>query len=389
MSMHRRLVLILGLVELTTWGLVYYVPAVSTAAVVNSLNTTPAAVLGAFSLALLVTGLASPAVCRWIDRRGGRGIMLVAALVSAAGLVVLATAETLTQWYVGWAIAGLGMAGGLYDPALATAGRLMGAQARPTLTGIAMIGGFASTIGWPLGVATVEWLGWRSMLLAYAAALLVINVPLLLALPRHVPPATRTPRPTTGGPRGGTGLFLCLAAFFTTRAVINTTISVNGLELFTGLGLSVAGAVGVLSLIGPSQVGMRVIQSWLGGSWDPVLVACVSAALVPLVTFLLAIAAGSPLAGTAAALFVIGYGLSNGILTIARGVLPLHLFGPTGYATRIGQLALPVVLAQAATPLVMAPVVHGVDGGTAMLLLGVISILSGLCLVPIWRRRPG
>ncbi len=387
MSLHYRLTIILGVVELLTWALIFYVPAIATRAVADSFGTGTAPVLGGFSAAMLATALASPAVCRRIDRFGGRTVMVAAVFVEAAGLLMMAASPGLVVWYLGWMVAGLGMAGGLYDAAMATAGRALGAAARPTITGITMIAGFASSLGWPLGVNMVAWLGWRATLLAYAALLLTVNLPLLLALPRTVPPAIVV-RPATGDtPVSGRALFLCIGAFFTMRSVVSTVMSVNGLEIMVGLGISTGAAIGLLAIIGPAQVGMRVVQAMIGRRWSPVVVSWVGAALVPVVTLTLALSAGGPFVVAAAALFALGYGLSNGILTIARGVLPLHLFGAAGYATRIGQLALPVVLAQAATPLLAAPFIERWPADSVFLGLAAVSFFAALFLVPLGFRR--
>lgn len=385
MSLHHRLTLVFGFSQLIVWALTYYIPAVTTVAVAESFGTGPAPVLGGFSLALLVTGLASPTVCRRIDAGDGRAILMAGVAVQAAGLLLMATSGGLVQWYAGWAVVGMGMAAGLYDAAFATTGRLLGAAARPTITAITMIGGFASTLGWPLGAALIPAIGWRTTLVLYAAALLAINLPLYWSLPRTVP-ALAPPVPRAeGSVQRGRFAFLCIGAFFTTRALIGTVITVSAPVLLQGLGLSLAAAIGLVSLIGPAQVGIRVLQATLGRALSPLAVAWVGAVLLPLVTLPLAAAAGTPLLHAAALAFVLGYGLSNGILTIARGTLPLYLFGPEGYATRIGQLALPVILAQAAAPLASAPLIAGWPAKLVFLALGLVAVAAAVCLAPLTR----
>ncbi len=387
MSVHHRLTLILGASQLIVWAVTYYVPAVTTTAVAAEFGSSAAGVLGGFSVALLVTGLASPMACRWIDRAGGRPVLLAGVLVQSAGLLVMAGAGGLPQWYAGWAVVGFGMACGLYDAAFATAGRALGATARPTITGITMIGGFASTLGWPLGAALVPWLGWRPTLAIYAAILLAVNLPLFLLLPRTVPAPVAAAAGAAGQVAGGRWLFAWIAAFFTVRAGFSTVVSVSALVLLQGLGLGAGTAVVLVALIGPAQVGMRVLQTLGGKGWGPVTITWVGAALAPVVTVPLILAAGSSWAVVAATVFVIGYGASNGILTIARGTLPLHLFGPAGYATRIGQLALPVILAQAAAPLLSAPLISGWPADRVFLALTAVALLSAACLWPLAARR--
>ena len=132
---------------------------------------------------------------------------------------------------------------------------------------------------------------------------------------------------------------------------------------------------------------MRVVQALMGGRWSPVAITWIGALLLPAVTFPLVWAAGGSAAGAAASVFVVGYGMSNGILTIARGTLPLHLFGPVGYATRIGQLALPVILAQAAAPLLSAPLISGWAPSMVFLTMGLVGVVAMACLLPLLGRR--
>lgn len=383
--MQRRLTLILGMTQLVVWGLTYYVPSVMTGPVAAGLGVGAAWVLGGFSLALLATGLASPLACKTIDRVGGRTVMAGGTVVQAAGLLLMAASPGLWCWYLGWAVTGLGMACGLYDAAFATAGRALGAAARPTITGITMIGGFASTLGWPLGAWLVPWLGWRETLAVYAAILLCFNLPLLLLLPRGVPAPVVTPRVPDGVIQGGRSVFACIATFFTLRAGIGTVISISAPILLVGMGLSQVAAIGLVSLIGPAQVAMRVVQAAMGRRWSPAVVAWIGALLFPAVGFPL-VFAGPGWVDLAALMFVLGYGASNGILTIARGTLPLHLFGPVGYAARIGRLALPVMLAQAAAPLVSGPLIESWPAWAVFLALTVASVVASAGLAPLlWR----
>jgi len=55
--------------------------------------------------------------------------------------------------------------------------------------------------------------------------------------------------------------------------------------------------------------------------------------------------------GGAAAAFALLHGAGNGILTIARGTLPLSIFGPENYAYRLGLIGAPSRICQALAPL--------------------------------------
>lgn len=389
MTASRRLAIVLGFTQMTAWATTYYVPAVTTTAVAASLDASVTAVLGGFSVALLISGMCAPWMGRQIDRRSGRPVLVVGAVLQAAGLLVLASSRGLPQWYGGWAVLGLGMSAGLYDAAFATAGRALGAAARPAITGITLLGGFASSLGWPMGAALVAGYGWQATLVAYAGIVLCVNLPLYV----FVVPATQAAMPVAEGPAHpapahGHLVFLLMAAFFTLRAAIATVISVSAPALLAGLGLGIAEAVAVAALIGPAQVGSRVVQATLGQGVSPLATTWIGALLLPLVSVALVLIVQLPSAPiyAGALVFVLGWGVSNGILTISRGTLPLYLFGPGGYATRIGRIALPVLLAQAAAPTLMAALVSDWPAHWVFLALGAVSLLAAGCLIPL--RRP-
>ena len=54
----------------------------------------------AFSISLLVSGLAGPPVGHWIDSRGPRSVILWGSLLTALSYVLLATTRELWQWYL-------------------------------------------------------------------------------------------------------------------------------------------------------------------------------------------------------------------------------------------------------------------------------------------------
>ena len=337
------------------------------------------ALLGGFSWSLLIAGLASPRVGRRIEHAGGRGVLAIGTVTMALGLVLIAAVPTLAGWWLGWTVIGAGMALGLYDATFATIGRLLGTEARPAIVGVTLMAGFASTVGWPTGVALQDLLGWRGTLLVYAAILLGVNLPLILLLiPRAaaVPAAMAGPVPQDAPPRAGLAAFVLLATFFSIRAAISAVISVHALTLLQGVGLTAGAAVGVAALFGPSQVFGRVLEFLFARRLDPFATSVLGAVLLP-------VGAAALLAGAPPVAFAVGYGMSNGILTISRGTLPMHLFGARGYATRLGRLALPPLLAQAAAPTAITPLVLAWPASRIFLGLGVAACAALLCLLPL------
>jgi hypothetical protein len=378
---NRRLLgLVLGINQTLSWGMTFYLPAIVAGPVTAGLDAPPWAVLGAFSWALLVTGGCAPRVGKWIDRHGGRDSLIASIVVMAAGQAVLAFAPNLAVWYAGWTVIGVGMAMGLYDAAFATTGGLLGKEAGPTITGITLVAGFASSVFWSLGAALIGALGWRGLLLSYAGLMLAVNLPMVALL---VPPAPPGPRDAAqidqaARPPIDRLAVACLAGFFTVRWFITSAIAVNILKLLQGIGLTLTEAVVVAALIGPGQVAGRIAEWTIGTRIGLLARARLGGLLFSLGAAVLPL--GGPVAATGFALL---YGMSNGVLTINRGTLPLALFGPSGYATLLGWLAVPVLLAQASAPTLAAPLVAVLPALDVFLLAGGVAAAAVALLLPL------
>ena len=175
----------LGKTQTLAWGSSYYLPAILAEPIAKGLGLSRALVFGVFSGSLLLSACLGPTVGRAIDNRGGHGVLVLSNLVLAAGLVLLAFAQGVVGLAAAWAVLGVGMALGLYDCAFATLAGLYGRSARGPITGITLIAGFASTIGWPLSAFLDAILGWRGTCLTWAALHLLIGLPLnRLLIPR-------------------------------------------------------------------------------------------------------------------------------------------------------------------------------------------------------------
>jgi hypothetical protein len=304
-------------------------------------------------------------------------------VVIGLGLVTMAAIPSLPGWYAAWTLLGIGMALGLYDAAFATIGRLLGAGSRPTIVGVTMLGGLASSIGWSMGWL-VDLVGWQGTALIYAAINLGVNLPLELWL---IPRALALPPPVTDirvaavvRPAVLLSVFVPLAIFFSLRAAITTIFSVHALWLMQGVGLTAAAAIGALALIGPAQVGIRIVEWFAGQRISPMTTSLLGAGALP-------VGIGWLLLGGPAVAFAIVWGMSNGILTISRGLLPMYLFGARGYATRLGQIALPALLTQAVAPTLIAPLVAVWPAARVLGVLGIAGVVALLCLLPLCRAR--
>ena len=385
----RRLTVALGTTQLVSWAVSFYMPAVIAGPAAAELGMSRLAILAGFSWALLVAGFCAPRVGRWIGRHGGRGPLTASALAMAAGLGLLATAHGPVLWYGGWTVMGTGMALGLYDAVFATLGGILGAAAGPAITGVTLMGGFASSVGWPTGAALVDGIGWRGTLVAYAAAVLAINLPIfLLMVPRQAPAGAARPSEATGPVgRSRRQALACLAGFFTIRWFVTSALAVAILPLLGGMGLSAGEAVAASALIGPGQVAGRLIEWSSGGRFGLIGRAALGAGLAPVGIAVLIWGGGTVGPAVAACLFAVLYGMSNGIMTINRGTLPLAIFGPDGYAALLGWLAVPVLLAQAAAPAITAPLVTHMPSAEIFGAAGILATIALFLLLPL-RPKP-
>lgn len=380
---RRALTVVVGINQTLTWGMTFYLPAVLAGPAAATLGLSRAAALGAFSCALLISGFCAPRVGKHIDRHGGRGILLAGCAVSAVGLALLAGAQGIVWWYAAWLVLGIGMSLGLYDVAFATVGCLLGREATPVITGITLMAGFASTIFWPISAALEASIGWRGTLLCYAAVQLLVNLPMVVAFVPGGGPRDTGPAAAAGpAPAGRRAALLCLGAYFTLRWFVTSAIGVFILPLLQSLGASPERAIFVAALIGPGQVAGRMVEWSLGGRMNLLVRARLAAALSPV--SLLVLLLGGPLAAPGFALL---YGMSNGILTINRGSLPMAIFGPAGYASLLGWLAVPVLLAQAGAPTLAAPLLDALSPQGVVMAAAGATAVAVLLLLPL--RLPG
>lgn len=350
---HLRVVTALGTAQTLAWASTYYLPAMLAVPMAKDLGVSTPTVFAAFSMALIVSALLGPYAGRAIDRWGARPVLSGTNLVFALGLAALAMARGPAGLFGAWVILGIGMGSGLYEAAFSALVRLYGRDSRNAITGITLIAGFASTIGWPLSNLLEQQVGWRGACFAWAVMHLLIGLPLNLSLPKagH---AHRSSGPTQTIAAGETvpldgarakRASVLLAAVFAAIWFISTAMAAHLPRLLQSTGATLATAVAVGALIGPAQVAGRLLEFGFLRRLHPLLSARLAALMHPIGASLLLL-----VGGPAAAVFALMHGAGNGILTIANGTLPLVLFGTSGYGQRQGMLMVPARLAQASSP---------------------------------------
>lgn len=374
----RRAVLYLGLSQLVGWGVTYYLIGGFGDRIAAETGWSPTQVQAGFSVGLVVMGVSSPLVGRWIDRLGGRAVMSAGSCLSAAGCLGVALAPGLPAYYVAWACVGLAMRCTLYDAAFAALARIGGAGAKSAMSQITLLGGLASTVFWPVGNALADRLGWRGAVAVYALFAL-LTLPLHLAIPRArfsdlpVEAGRSAPRPLAVSrfDRASAGILYALIA--TLANMLNAAMSAQMIPILSGLGLTAAVAVWVSTLRGIGQSGARLGEVLFGRRLPALDLTLAAAALLP-VAFAVGLWGGASL--FAAVAFAFLYGAGNGILTITRGTLPLALFEPRIYGSLVGGLVAPSLVLSAAAPLCVVMVVERFGEGAALGLCGVLGLVT-------------
>ena len=185
MAPNERVVTVakLGSAVTIAYASTYYILAILAKDIAQSLGLAVSTVFLAFSVALLVSAALGPWAGRLVDHCGGRRVLSGNSLVFAAGLAALSAAQGPVGLFAAWMLIGVAMSAGFYEGAFSALVRLYGATARSAITGITLIAGFASTIGWPLTTWLNLEFGWRGACLAWAAIHVLIALPLNLSLP--------------------------------------------------------------------------------------------------------------------------------------------------------------------------------------------------------------
>jgi len=373
----------LGSAQTLAWASSYYLPAMLATPMAKDLGVSAPTIFAAFSLALVVSALLGPYAGRAIDRWGGRPVLIGTNVVFALGLASLGLARGPYGLFAAWIVLGIGMGSGLYEAGFAALVRLYGRDSRNVITGITLIAGFASTVGWPLSSVLESQVGWRGACFVWALLHLVIGIPLNALLPRaegpalQADPAAASTAPERRAPAHERRAAFILAFVFAATWFVSTAMAAHLPQLLQSSGATLATAVAVGALIGPAQVGGRLLEFGVLRRVHPLLSARLAALMHPAGAALLTVL-GAP----AAALFAVLHGAGNGILTIAKGTLPLAIFGPQAYGHRQGLLMVPARIAQA-----LAPWLFGIFlerwGAGSLWLSGALGLLAFIALLAL------
>src|ERR1044072_4681472 len=382
-----RAVPVLGVTQILAWGTIFYTPVLMLPLIAAERGFSLTFAMGGFSVGLLAAGLVSPYVGRLIDRYGGHRVMPFGSLGGALGLAALVYASHPAAYLAVWILLGAALAASLYDPGFATLGRIFGAKARSPITALTLMGGFASTASWPATFVLLQSVGWKTTYLIYAAALALVAAPLhAFALPRmraetHIKPVDGAPAPPPTRPAAGAAFLLVIAAF-ASYAFVPSGLSAHLLAIFQRAGIEPGTVVLIGALFGPAQVAARLCEFIFPRNVHPLLMARFAVGLLVASFVLLGLSGFST---PVAVVFAIMFGVANGLITIARGAVPLALFGAAGYGGIVGRIAGPSLIVTAVAPVVIAFVAERASDPGALAVATAFAALAFVCFLAIRR----
>ncbi|HEY2419759.1 MAG TPA: MFS transporter [Steroidobacteraceae bacterium] len=317
-----------------------------------------------------------------MDRVGGRPVLSISNLVFAAGLVLLGFTQSIWMLMFAWLLLGIGMGYGLYDAAFGALGRIYGEAARSAITGITLLAGFASTIGWPLTALGLQTIGWRETCFAWAAAHIVMGLPInLLMLPTVQ--VVKTTVEAHVKPHIPIDRTMALLAFaFATAWMVTGAMAAHFPRIMEAAGASPVQAVAAGALIGPAQVAARIFEASFLKRYHPIVSARLACLTHPIGAVILWLTGGA-----ATSVFAVFHGAGNGVITIARGTLPLAIFGPQNYGYRLGLIGAPARMTQAAAPLLFGFLIDAM-GSRVLIVSSVLSLIAVAALLMLHGERP-
>ncbi|HLJ01180.1 MAG TPA: MFS transporter [Bradyrhizobium sp.] len=380
-SRQLPIILALGTTQTLAWASSYYLPAILADPIGRDLGMSANWIFAAFSAALVISALLGPRIGRQIDLFGGRPVLCTSNLTIAGGLVLLGLSGSIPLLVLAWILLGIGMGMGLYDAAFAALGRIFGNAARRPITGITLLAGFASTVGWPLTALGLESIGWRNTCFAWAAAHLLIGLPLnFFMLPAVT--AIKESAATAIKPHIPIDRTMILLAFtFAAAWTVTGAMAAHMPRILESGGATAVEAIAASALFGPAQVFARIIEASFLSRYHPLVSTRLACITHPIGAAILTLAGGA-----AAGAFAIFFGMGNGILTIARGTLPLAIFGPKDYGYRLGLIGAPARMAQAIAPLAFGLLIDLI--GIKVLIVSSALSLSALVALSLLHRKP-
>lgn len=390
---NDRAVLVLSLTQTIGYGSLYYAYGVLAAPIAREFDVGLDTFFAVFAVGLLLGGLVAPFTGRLIDRHGARPIMAVGSVLAALSLGASALALDFYSFVAATVILEAATCLVTYEAAFAGLTQIFRHEARARITAITLVAGFASTIFWPLTQALYGWLGWRGTFLVFAAINLLICAPLHWTMLKKALPVDEKPA-QPGTMAAGSGVLegaarqralILYATAICVSGIVYSAFPIHMLRIIESEGFSAEAAALIAMVMGPAQVCARIVEITFGQRFD-----ALTTGRVALIGLLVAIGALLVSSGTALAAIVFAalYGASQGLITIARGTVPLQLFGIHGYATLVGRITGLRFLFNAASPFLFAFIATRFSMSAALAASGIAAALGLAAYMALPRPRP-
>ena len=389
-------VLWLSVAQLITWGSVFYAFALLMEPVEQEIGLSRAESSLAFSLALLAEGLLAFPIGRLIDRGHERVVMTCGSLLVCLCLFLHSFVSSAFGFYLVWLALGAALAATLYTPAFAVVTRRFPDDFRRAIITLTFLGGLASTVFIPLIAWLIHTLGWRHALWVLAAMHLLLCAPLHAIVLRHAPaagkPSAASTPPDTAPPihlsqHLRSAPFLLVGGFVILLMAATSALPAHLVSLLREHQLPETWVIAIPASIGLMQVFGRALLFFFERHFDVHLANRLIPCLIPLGLLILLL---TPYFGAGnhavVLLFVLLYGMGNGMLTIVKGTAIAQYVDLTQVASLNGALGIPIALARATAPLMMGVLwsaqVGYRNGLMALLLLSAVGIA---CLIAAQR----
>jgi MFS family permease len=376
MQTSTKLTLKLGIPQIIGWGSGFYLPAILAVPISKDLGIPTETFFWAFTISILVSGLIGPRVGKAIDRLGGRRVLPFGNFAFAAGLSLLALSSEPILLFAAWVFIGVGASMGNYDSAFATAVSFLGKDANKVIAGITVYAGFSSTISWPLTSYLNDNFSWQIAVWFWVAMHLLIALPIHLSLPsveaKEVPVVTGPIRKIIKNRFRIDPLLVVFAVMFALEGFLVSGVNSTLPFMLGQLGADTQLSIFSAAILGPSQVGARLLLVALDRYLTPIRVAAISILVHPIGVLLLLFFGANAILP-----FVILHGIGVGLNPFIRGSLPLLFFGSESYGERQGYVMMlsKIISALSPTLLTLMLLANPQTAITATMTMGLAAML--------------
>ncbi|MHC1549361.1 arsenite efflux MFS transporter ArsK [Phyllobacterium sp. K27] len=384
----------LGITQIIGYGTLFYSFSILAPVIGQEFGQTREWLFAAFSGTLLIGGVVSPWSGRWADRFGAGRVMTLGSLAAALSLVFCAFSTNWWMFATALITTGIATPFILYNTAFAVLVQVDPQLAPRRITYLTLMGGFSSTLFWPLVTALLHSFTWREIFLFYAVLQTGLCFPIHFWLSRmtrrslKLPPDT-TPQPLARGVEGSLqhhdrrGALVLLAVGFSLTSFALSSMLVHFVPVLGAVGLG-ASAVFVGTMFGPAQFASRLINMLLGGRFSAMIITIISTAMIPLAFMMLLLPSSIPIIA-GAVLFAILFGMGSGLNSIVLGTLPLALFGHQGYGEILGKITSSRLIVSSVAPFIFATLLEHFGPTTALLVVAIVGTLGVVTFVVVAR----